>query len=321
MTGVMNRPEVVQFLATHDWIASVEQLRQLGVTKAALQHARRTGVVVTPHQGIVQVAGTTLSFEGRARLAQLVAGGEAFVSGPTAGALYGLRQMPRLRVEVTVLHRRRVVLPTDARLVRTSWLDDERDIVVHPNGMRVASPLRMLFGCAAQFNDHRFRLAAEDAWLKRLVTPDDARSYLTMIRRSGRAGVRCMNEWLQRCSELSGPAQSGFELDLIDAIERVGLPTPKRQHPVVLESGEDIHLDIAWPRIRLALEPGHSWWHGGELRRRRDEARDRACGVVGWQVLRYGEDARRRLQATVNEIVKLYRRRQADLRSWESEDR
>ena len=46
------------------------------------------------------------------------------------------------------------------------------------NGIRVASPLRMLFGLASQFNDHRFARAAEDAWLKRLVTPDDARTYL-----------------------------------------------------------------------------------------------------------------------------------------------
>ena len=93
-----------------------------------------------------------------------------------------------------------------------------------------------------------------------------------------------MNEWLERCSERSRPAQSGFELDLIDAFERVGLPTPKRQHPIVLATGETIHLDIAWPAIRLAVEPGHSWWHGGELRQLRDEARDRACGVVGWHV-------------------------------------
>ena len=280
----MNRPEVLQFFATHHWVASIEQLRALGVSKSALQHARRIGVVTTPISGVVQVAGTTLSLEGRAMVAQLAVGREAFVSGPTAGALYGLREMPKHVVEVTAKQRHQVEVPASCRLVRTSWIDEPRDVLTRADGMRVASPLRMLFGLASQFNDHRFARAAEDAWLKRLVTPDDAREYLSMIRRSGRTGVRRMNEWLERCSERSRPAQSGLELDMIDACERVGLPTPKRQFPITLATGEVIHLDIAWPEVRLAVEPGHSWWHGGELRQLRDEARDRACGVVGWHV-------------------------------------
>ena len=66
-----------------------------------------------------------------------------------------------------------------------------------------------------------------------------------------------------------------------------------RQHPLVLPSGEVIHLDLAWPDVRLAVEPGHSWWHGGDLRQRRDQDRDRACAVVGWHVVRYDESAAR----------------------------
>ena len=45
-----------------------------------------------------------------------------------------------------------------------------------------------------------------------------------------------------------------------------GLPEPIRQHPLLLLTGELIHLDIAWPEVRLAVEPGHSWWHGGDTR-------------------------------------------------------
>ena len=108
------------------------------------------------------------------------------------------------------------------------------------------------------------------------------------------------------------PAQSGFELDLLDMIEHAGLPTPARQHPLVLPSGETIHLDVAWPDVRLAIEPGHSWWHGGDLAQRRDQARDRACGAVGWMVVRFDEDARRDPVATAAELVAVYRRRLAD---------
>ena len=93
-------------------------------------------------------------------------------------------------------------------------------------------------------------------------------------------------------------------------IERVGLPTPVRQHPLRLADGEKIHLDLAWPAARLAIEPGHSWWHA---RRRQGQARDRACSVVGWQVERYDQSARQDKRGTALEILAIYRRRVADL--------
>jgi hypothetical protein len=316
----MNRPDVVEFLAHHHWVASVEQLRQIGVTKAALQHARRTGIVRTVARGVVAVTGVTLSFEGRALAAQLAAGGEAFVSGPSAGVLHGLREMPKRYIEVTISELRRATLPPGDRLVRTSWIDEERDVVTRADGMRIASPLRMLFGLASQFNQHRFERAAEDVWHKGLVSPEQAADYLAAIRRSGRTGVIRMETWLERTEARPRPAQSGLELDFVAMIERAGLPTPVRQHPLVLLSGELIHLDLAWPSIRLAVEPGHSWWHGGDLGQRRDQARDRACNAVGWQVERYDEAARRD-PATAHELRAIYRRRAEDIgHSQEAQD-
>ena len=94
------------------------------------------------------------------------------------------------------------------------------------DGIRVASPLRMLFGLAGQFNQFRFERAAEDAWHKGLVTPDEAWEYLEVIRRSGRGGVKRMADWLERAAVRDRPAQSGLELDLLAIVERAGLPNP-----------------------------------------------------------------------------------------------
>ena len=88
---------------------------------------------------------------------------------------------------------------------------------------------------------------------------------------------------------------------------------PVRQHPLVLATGELIHLDLAWTDVRLAVEPGHSWWHGGDLRQRLDQDRDRACAVVGWHVVRYDETSAEDPAATARELLALYRRRRADL--------
>jgi hypothetical protein len=254
-------------------------------------------------------------------VAQLAAGDEAFVSGPSAGVLHGLRAMPRSPVEVSILQWRRVELPSWCRVFHTSWIDDERDVVTRPDGLRIASPVRMLFGLAAQFNQHRFERAAEDVWHKQLASPADAAEFLAAIRRSGRTGVTRFETWLEKTSLRERPSPTGLELDFVDMIDRVGLPTPKRQHPLVLATGELIHLDLAWPEARLAVEPGHSWWHGGDLRQRLDQARDRACNVVGWQVERYDEAAQADSWATAQELLAIFRRRVADLRrSLEAKD-
>ena len=308
----MNRPDVLEFFVSHHWVASVRQLRELNVGADALKHARRKGLLVTPARGVVALAGVDLSYQGRAMVAVLAAGDEAFVSGPSAGVLHGLREMPKRYIEVTINGRRRATLPPGDRLVRTSWIDEERDVITRPDGMRIASPLRMLFGLASQFNQHRFERAAEDVWHRNLVSREQAADYLAAIRRSGRTGVIRMETWLERAEARPRPAQSGLELDFVAMIERAGLPTPVRQHPIVLLSGELIHLDLAWPNIRLAVEPGHSWWHGGDLGQRRDQARDRACDAVGWQVERYDEAARRD-PATARELLAIYRRRRADV--------
>ena len=78
-----------------------------------------------------------------------------------------------------------------------------------------------------------------------------------------------------------------------------------------LRSGELIHLDIAWPEIRLAVEPGHTWWHGGNVRMSADYARDRACAEVGWQVMRFDEAMRDDLIASAQQIKNTYERRHA----------
>ena len=116
----------------------------------------------------------------------------------------------------------------------------------------------MLFGLAALFNQHRFERAAEDAWHLGLVRPDDAAAYLARVRRSGRTGVRVFELWLEKTALQPRPSQSGFEVDVIQALVRIGLPDPVRQHPLKLPNGEVIHVDLAWPAVRLGIEPGHS---------------------------------------------------------------
>jgi Transcriptional regulator, AbiEi antitoxin len=57
----MNRPEVLQFLSEHHWVASTRQLAQLGVDSSAVYRARRRGLVRSLIRGTVVVAGAELT--------------------------------------------------------------------------------------------------------------------------------------------------------------------------------------------------------------------------------------------------------------------
>jgi Transcriptional regulator, AbiEi antitoxin len=309
---VKTTPEIAHLLASQFGVVSRAQLVALGVSTRTIDRWRSMGALVELLPGIYRSVATPGSFEARAMAVQLYAAPDGALSGPTAAHLFGIRGMPRSSTWATVWRRIQADLPRWAALTRSSWLDPFTDVVCVNGCFRVLRAPVMLLTLAELFNDHRFERAAEDAWHLRLVDPHEAAAFLDKIRGQGRAGVARFARWLDKTGARERPSQSGFELDVLDAVLRAGLPQPQRQHPVTLRSGEVVHLDLAWPNVQLAVEPGHSWWHGGDLRSRADQARDNACGEVGWQVMRYDEEWRTRLGELGAEVRATYetRRRQ-----------
>ena len=311
---MINRPAVLALFASQHWVASIDQLLELGVSQSTINRACRDGLLVKVMPGVVRLGGGEDSFLARAMALQLHVGDSGFISGVSAGVLHGLRNMPTQRVEITAEGRRRVTVPSWGRVETSNWMLVADVAMVRPDGLRVATPLMMLFRLARTFNQHRFERAAEDCWHRQLVTPDDAEVFLRAVRASGRTGVRRFEHWLERCATRQRPSQSGLELDVLDSIRRAGLPEPERQLPLTLRSGETIHIDLAWPNVRLGVEPGHSWWHGGDLRQRADQARDRACDELGWRIVRHDESVREDLAAFGLQLRIIYDERLRSLR-------
>ena len=260
-------------------------------------------VDVTPN--VLRLASSSETFQLRCMALQIHLDGDGFLGEMTAGRLYGLRSMPAAPIRATVPEAVRRQVPPWAHVSRSSWFD-ELDRDRRPDGLVVATPLRMLFGLAAALHPHRFARAAEDTWNLGLITPGDAADYLERHRCRGKNGVAVLEAWLEGVAGQSKPAQSGFEQLVIECLQRVGLPTPVRQHRVHLPNGETIHLDIAWPEIRLAVEPGHSRWHAGALRQRQEQARDRACSEQGWHIVRFDESFRDDPMAGARQVARIY---------------
>jgi len=304
--------DVLQLFAAQHGVASTRQLHDLGIGRSRIQRARRSGLVVPMTSSVLRIASSPETFRARCMAVQLHLDGVGFLSGWTAGRLRGLRRMPTSTIHYTVPADIRTPLPDFVALHRSRWYDARRDReVLDP--FVVAVPTRMLFGLAAAFNQHRFRLAAEDAWHLGLTTPIEMADYLERHRCRGKDGVRTIEQWLEHALAQRRPAQSGLEQALLEALTRVGLPRPQRQHPLVLPNAETIHLDVAWPEIRLAIEPGATWWHGGDARQRRDQQRDLACGELGWQVFRLDETLAADPIAAARRIRHIHHRRSIDL--------
>jgi hypothetical protein len=124
----------------------------------------------------------------------------SFLSGTTAAALYGLPEMPRDPIQVTIPGRVRLCLPPWVEASMTTWFEPDH-IVDRPDGLRLADPVRTLLGLAGQLDDRRFGCAAEAAWRLRLITPGGVAEYLRRCRCSGRTGVARLERWLAQNTE------------------------------------------------------------------------------------------------------------------------
>lgn len=310
--SMLHRPGVIDLFSRQHWVATVAQLGALGISRQSVAAAVASGLVVRPMHGVVGLRTHCDTFEARCTMLHLLAPAGSFLSGTTAGRIHGLRRMPAEPIEITIPERRRLAAPEWATIALTSWLDEE-ERPEHPDGLSVASPLRTLFDLAAELPERSFQRAAEDAWHLQLVTPGRAAEYLAAIRRRGRTGVARFEAWLERVADIDRPATTGLEQLLVDLALSAGLPEPERQHPLLLNSGVVIHLDLAWPDIRFAIEPGHSWWHGGDVAQRQDQQRDRECSEVGWHVVRFDESVWDHRQQTIRQIRSMYRARRRDV--------
>ncbi|CAN5742422.1 hypothetical protein BH24ACT5_BH24ACT5_07670 [soil metagenome] len=299
----MNDPRLLDLFARQFGVVSIRQLRECGAAPRTISRACHGGVLHHVLPSVVLLNGYRLTFEARAMAALLHAGPTAFLDGRSAAAVHGLRSMPRSIVEVTLTARRNLVAPGWMHLVRDPHAG-AADAVEHPSGLRVAEPRRMLLTLAATDGPRRFEGAAEDAWHLGLVTPSVMSDYIAAAR--GRPGGDVVDRWLATAAHQTRPSQSGLEMEALAAIRKAGLPEPLRQYALTLPDGRTIHLDLAWPDRRLAVEPGHSWWHGGNERMAADYARDRACGELGWHVVRFDESMRHDLTGTGRQIKRIY---------------
>ncbi len=220
----------------------------------------------------------------------------------TAGSEWGFRNMvdPRIHVlaphaltpEVpgVVVHRCRRIDPVDVALER-------RD------GVRLTSPPRTLFDCAALLGEDACASAIEQAMAERRCTMETLFSTMTRLRHPHRPGSSRFEAVLLSRPALRGAARSELERTVRAAIRRAGLPEPVINMWVELGDGSRVQIDIAWPELMVALEVDHPFWHDREEEAARDKRRDMKLAALGWLPQRLSKQAvEQRLDESLDDL-------------------
>jgi len=313
---MMNRVEVLRLFQRQHGVARVQQLQALGVSWNSMSRARKRRLITDVLPGVVRLAGAPSTFEMKAMAAQLQAAPDGFLCGFTAGVIRGISGLPRSPIRVMVPRRppgqrshshQRTPLPGWIDRSASNWHDEESVVTIGP--FRVETPESMIFTIASMTTPNHFERIAEKAWNLKIITPSGMADYVETYRRSGRSGVTRVIGWLDNIGQRGRAMQSDFEGRVLQALRSMGLPEPRKQYPVTVADGSVKHLDLAWPELRLAIEPGHTVWHHGELAVAEDAARDHACAMLGWYTMRFTEEALENLAGVRRAISRVYRAR------------
>ena len=212
-------------------------------------------------------------------MAAVLAGGSAAVlSHRSAAALWGIRQDPRVRVDVTAPTRRGK--REGIRFHRSALPADERTSL---SGIPVTSVSRTLMDLASTLRRNELARALERAEALRL---DDAISLAELLsrhpRRSGAAAIRAI---LAAGADGATLTRSELENRFLGFLDDFGLPRPLVNASLQAGPGR-FEVDCVWPGHRLVVELDGYATHGTGAAFERDRERDRALHVAGWRVIR-----------------------------------
>ena len=161
MTGLT--PHALAVLRAHHGVATTTMLRRAGVGRAAIVGLIERGVLVREHERVVRIASSPATLLSRCA-GMCLAYPAAFVTGPTAGKLTGLRRMPRPDpIHLCVRHGSNVG-PLAGVVLRQSTSIHPSDVQsTRPDGIRLASPPRLAFDLGADLVAGRPRVGRRAA--------------------------------------------------------------------------------------------------------------------------------------------------------------
>jgi hypothetical protein len=306
----------LDWLATHHGVITTAILRRHGAGRSTIERLATRGVLIRISPGVFTDRSHPPSLEQRCAVLCAIHTG-AFVTGPTAGVLAGLRRMPASSsIHVSVRHGIHIVETPGVQWRQTTALPDV-DRVRRPDGITVAAWPRLAFDLAADLSALDHLSVCHQLLDRRRVTADELVAIEHRLGHPARAGSGVFRRTLHA---LQGHAAHGShpEVVLAEALRRQGVPVVHQARVIRSGGGRVFHVDLAVPEVRWGVEldihPEHRSLEGHAA----DAARRREMHRLAWQVETVSEHDMDDPARVARDLAGLYQLRRRQLRSHRS---
>jgi len=294
---------------TQHGVISMAQLVERGVSGNTTRRLVRTGRLIRAAKSVYRLPTDTRSLEQRC-VELCLAHPAAFVTGPSAGTLMGLRKMPK-RSPITMSSRHPLHLDiSGVRFRRTTRLD-ARDTVRRRDGIRLASPARLAFDLAAALPERDHRSVLDQLIHEHDVTLEELSAVGRRLCHPARRGSARFVSALVDLSDC--PTESDAERCVAEALRARGVPVDTNRDWLDLPDGGRARLDLSVRDVRWGVEIDVHPSHLGLIGSTDDKRRDRQAGLIRWRIHRVTAIDLVDIDGVADELTQLYRLRVAEL--------
>lgn len=213
----------------------------------------------------------------------LAGGGDVQISHRSGLRLQGLVDLSG-RLELLTDGYRRVRLPGTV-IHRTIHLAPEDLTVV--DGIPVTSVARSLIDVGGRQSTKTLGAIIDRAILAGTVDLAALSRRTNELTMPGRERPTALMRAITLRGDGHDPGRSVFEARVIAAMAERGLPSLVRQHPVIRPDGRPAFIDLAEPRVMLAIELDGWATHGVRSAFESDRTRGNELLLLGWSLLRF----------------------------------
>jgi very-short-patch-repair endonuclease len=270
-------------MARQHGVASLAQLLEIGLKRAAVYKRARCGRLHRVHQAVYSIAPSELlSLRGHFMAAVLACGPGAVLSHRSAAHLHGLRRTTRANVDVTtpgtVTHKHEGV---DVHASTTLTRADTTIV----DGIPCTTVARTALDLGDVVSTRAVERALEEGERMEII---DHRALNDQLERNlTRAAAGKLRQALASLRPGAGPTESQFEEDFLALCRRLGLPEPERQLHIDPGDGEPaVRADFAWPQHRLIVETDGGRDHRTRRQFEADTRKDQRLTLLDWRVVR-----------------------------------
>jgi Transcriptional regulator, AbiEi antitoxin N-terminal domain len=269
--------------ARQQGVVARSQLAEQGVSAQVVRRLVSKGFLTKLAADTFAVGGPPDTWHRRLMVGTLQLGPTALVSGRAAAALHGFDTFRPGALEFLIRQDVRVTLGVGT-VHRSAMIDNglDRAMVL---GIPCSSATRTVFDLASVIGARRLEHVIDSGLRDAAFTEDELVDVLVRLRRSGRPGVRRLEEALSVVAD--GPvATSVLERRFLTLLREAGLPLPEGQVVVKDRSGRFVaRVDFKFPGTPVIVELEGHRYHSTRGQRRRDHERRNALEALGNHVV------------------------------------